>query len=278
MFFQTFRVKKKVFKIYSQDPNHRKIVLGIYRDLLRKSAKFQDNVISTFLKNWIRERFRFNSTFNNKAVLQSAINLALKTQISLRNALSSSQKDLVFISDLAYGRQGRLKYIIDRIKTYNNPRKLCRFIKDTRPADSIQKYPQSYYAIPFDQRIFQIPEQLLNVSPRPKLHLGRSLDAKGSPFRKFLVTSSSGIKFYRYKGITQPHWISTLIKNLSLQKALYTEKMQYYQDAYFHMKQEEKFLEKLGVSDTGYCESIKSTIDIYSKRINHISNYSIGKK
>ncbi|PVU93114.1 hypothetical protein BB561_003455 [Smittium simulii] len=293
-------------KIYSKIPEHRAEIFRIYRGLVKSSKKINDSVISDFLTSWIRERFRFNRHLNAKQKLQTGINNGLKAQITIEKAIEQQNeqvellqdtpkhkksginkvgKELEFLADNAYGRRGRVYYIIEKIKEKSSEGKITRFLKDIRPLPSIKKDPQPCYAIKFDERVYSIPdtykelaESVKQRQEMAKIKRGRSRDNKqnirtiSEKHKVFNVVTSSNIRFYRIKGNTQPNWLSVLIKRLTLRKDRAFRSIQDLEEIFCDMREEEAFLARLGVHDHGYLPEIKKTIDILSQRIKTITH------
>ncbi|PVZ96916.1 hypothetical protein BB558_007153 [Smittium angustum] len=267
----SFGPKYKQFKLLEK---HRNNVLCIYRKLLKSSEKIEDDISKTFLKSWIKERFRFNKELNTKKKLQECIYEALKSLKTIDRAIEFGGKDLQLINDFAYGKKGRVEYILNRVKA-GKPEEYNRLLHDIRSKSSIKKNPQQWYAIPFDTRLFAVPKHILEITKESALK-EKTKNKRIIPPDEVVyqdVVTSSGLKFYRIKGRIQPHWISTKIKHLTLTLDKTNKRINLLENYKLDMKEEQSFLSRLGIHDSGYKEPMDDGLNELRDKINRIKNY-----
>ncbi|KAJ2725571.1 hypothetical protein GGI07_001200 [Coemansia sp. Benny D115] len=155
--FRIFRPYQPFFR----KPEHRARVLGSLRQLLRLAQQFSDPVEQTYLRSWIRERFHHNKRNSAPKKAQHDLDEAQRALAMLQEALDGSVPQQKHINDLAYGRTGWLKYVMEQIMQYDHPTKACPLIRDTRPQSSQIHQPHKAYRIPLDLRAFSVPEHLM---------------------------------------------------------------------------------------------------------------------
>jgi len=112
--------------------------------------------------------------------------------------------ELKFLDDLAWGRIGRLKTVLDSIET--NPTSdfiTHKLVFDTRSPKSklLDKHPSR--AIPLDHRVYQPPD-----TPPPS----RLLQAPTN--KVFLARTSFLTSIIRFQGRPQPVWLSMVLHNI----------------------------------------------------------------
>ncbi|KAJ1879161.1 hypothetical protein H4R99_001364 [Coemansia sp. RSA 1722] len=129
--------------------------------MLRMTQQFADPIEQKYLFSWIRERFHFNKRQTSRKGVELQFGQAQSVVETIQRALSGSTEDKRHISDLAYGRTGWLKHVVQQIREFHHPTKTCDLIRDVRPLSSRLTQPHEAYWIPLDQRVFSVPPYLL---------------------------------------------------------------------------------------------------------------------
>ncbi|KAI9288497.1 hypothetical protein BC943DRAFT_334672 [Umbelopsis sp. AD052] len=104
---------------------------GLYRCLLRESARFQEREVQMFLRNTISERFHFHHRETSIPRSLKAIHEAEKSLTIIRAALSGDSHYYNKLVDLGMGRIGPLAFVRDKIKRISNPAKTSMMVKNS---------------------------------------------------------------------------------------------------------------------------------------------------
>ncbi|KAI8321577.1 hypothetical protein GQ54DRAFT_261573 [Martensiomyces pterosporus] len=147
---------------FFRKPEHKRLIQSTYRRLLRQAKGFSDPVEHTYLWSWIRERFHHNKRQTSPSLVDMQLSDAAWTSLVMSDALAGIHSQRTLISDLAYGREGRLKDVMRYISEFHHPTKSCELIRDVRPRASRLHQPHSAYRIPLDLRAFTVPRHLLD--------------------------------------------------------------------------------------------------------------------
>ncbi|KAJ1968344.1 hypothetical protein IWQ62_001303 [Dispira parvispora] len=237
-----FRSKVPFFKT----PDHRLPTLHLYRHMLRLSGQFVDDVHRTYLKSWLRERFRYYRRLRSPQLTQQRLVEAHQTHQRLQRALKGDQGELNLVDDLAYGRFGRVYDVIQWIKQYRNLRKPCRLALDMRSDAARRRDPHPAYRIPLDSRVFSPPSiavcpDLLDLVPPEVPPAPRVFNAK----------NTNGFEFKRIKGLPQPRKLSVKIKRYVQATQENTDHLALYKEYLALAKAEDRWLASLGL-EFGY--------------------------
>ncbi|KAJ1675680.1 hypothetical protein EV182_000799, partial [Spiromyces aspiralis] len=251
---------------------HKLSVLALYRQMLRQAKLFSDDVQRTYLRAWIRERFRNSRRVTSPKIACKRIEEAKQFSRTMEKAINGDADKLNWISDLAYGRRGRIAMVIKLISNYKSQNKPCRHLTDMRPHTSIRHDPHPAYAIPFDQRVYKPPEHVLSITPetirQQQLERAKANQIPPSELVVHRVITNYGYQFYRIKGRTQPHWLGKLIKVLTRQSDRRSKQLQGLEELLSDVKEEEQFLKRLGVEDSGgYIPAIQYEIERITRNI-----------
>ncbi|KAJ1941660.1 hypothetical protein GGF37_003446 [Kickxella alabastrina] len=157
VFSSIFRPRLPFFR----RPEHRQRILSSYRQLLRHAQKFTDPIEQTYLRSWIRERYHHNKRQTSPKQTQSQLSDAQWALLTMRGALAGSADQQKYIGDLAYGRTGWLKDVMQQVYEFHHPTQSCKLIRDVRPRSSQIHQPHRAYWIPLDLRAFSVPPHLL---------------------------------------------------------------------------------------------------------------------
>ncbi|KAJ1964291.1 hypothetical protein GGI12_001523 [Dipsacomyces acuminosporus] len=153
-----FRPKLPFFR----KTEHKRLILSTYKHLLSQTKGFSDPVEQTYLWSWIRERFHHNKRQTSPAKVDMQLSDAAWTSLVMSDALAGIESQQQLINDLAYGRKGRLKEVMQYVNEFYHPTKSCELIRDTRPQASQTHQPHKAYWIPLDLRAFNVPRHLLD--------------------------------------------------------------------------------------------------------------------
>ncbi|KAJ2617471.1 hypothetical protein H4S08_000313 [Coemansia sp. RSA 1365] len=141
---------------------HRSRITSEYRRLLVQAEKFSDPVERTYLRSWIRERFHYNKQQTSPTQVEMQLGDAIWASLVMDDALAGVKSQKQYINDLAYGRTGLLKDVVQSIREFYHPTKICQLIRDVRPRSSRIHLPNRAYWIPLDLRAFDVPQHLLD--------------------------------------------------------------------------------------------------------------------
>ncbi|KAJ2864222.1 hypothetical protein FB639_005223, partial [Coemansia asiatica] len=153
MVINIFRPRLPFFR----KPEHKQKVLRCYRQILRMTKQFDDPVEQAYLFSWIRERFHLNKRQTSMKNVELRLDQARSTIETMRMALSGAADQKQRIGDLAYGRTGWLKDVVQQIREFHHPTQCCDLIRDVRPISSKLHQPHRAYWIPLDLRAFSVP-------------------------------------------------------------------------------------------------------------------------
>ncbi|GES82528.1 hypothetical protein RCL_jg25347.t2 [Rhizophagus clarus] len=203
MSLQSLRIKPK--RPFWKLPQHRIPVLSLYKSLLKISKSFPDDLHQKYLFYNIRQNFRLrrHETSINKTV--EHLKEAQECKSNMIKALKGNQELFQHIDDLAWGRKGRLKEVLDILANWKRP-KLHKFVLDTRTHGARILDPHSAYRIPLDKRLYTAPEYKESEKRLPKKN-----HSFRSDLRIYTVVTQLGYKLWRVRGLKQPAWVSMMM-------------------------------------------------------------------
>ncbi|KAG0328738.1 hypothetical protein BGZ99_004598 [Dissophora globulifera] len=286
-------------------PDHRIPTLGLYRAILKTclalpktcvdqpgerrrpipvkgagppgSNRPYPPVTRSYLFMLIRDGFRTNRHCTSPRITANYLREAEKVLTKLEKAQHGDEAVRNELQDLANGRSGRLKEVIDHLHELIDfepgmTTQRSRFLRlkraqeqvwDTRTQTSIAKDPWSYYRIPLHPSLFQFPSELDYYPPQKYPNQMKNQRGKFKNFGGvFLteVTTSEGSRFPRIRGGTQPEWISMMLKARVGKSVRQVNEWKDLEELKAMMTIEEKFLKGLGVKDVGYVKAIEERL------------------
>ncbi|KAG0346482.1 hypothetical protein BG004_001649 [Podila humilis] len=238
----------------------------------------------SFLFAWIRDRFRYRRHCTSPRITRQYLLEAEMTLEKLQAAKKGDQKTVNELIDLVHGRTGRLKDVLDHLKSlthwepgtttqrerYERLKRAQELVWDIRPHSSIKKDPHSYYKITLKPDLFKFPPEL---DYYPPTKYPQQLKNKRGKFKNFggvfltEVTTSQGSKFPRIRGGTQPTWISMMLKYRVKLTVKQVDDWKNQEEMKRMMIVEEELMRRLGVDDKGYVDEIDKRLNmIYKER------------
>ncbi|KAI7833679.1 hypothetical protein BX661DRAFT_196196 [Kickxella alabastrina] len=253
VFSSIFRPRLPFFR----RPEHRQRILSSYRQLLRHAQKFTDPIEQTYLRD------------------------AQWALLTMRGALAGSADQQKYIGDLAYGRTGWLKDVMQQVYEFHHPTQSCKLIRDVRPRSSQIHQPHRAYWIPLDLRAFSVPPHLLQRIADEDINAGNPFLWDGGLVPgAFSVEPSvsrgpsyvpGGCEFYRVNARKPPHWLSAKIASTYQRAASRVQRHEFYYYFIEDLLLEEEFEERLGVEDRGYWIFARNYRDFLRTRIKNFS-------
>lgn len=282
-------------------PAHRIPTLGLYRALLKSTFSLPHNCVHqpgprripiqhkgvgppgssdplprlqrSYLFQLIRDQFRSNRYCTSPRITAGYLREAEETLKKLRRARDGDQEVKMELKDLAHGRSGRLKEVIDHLNDlinwdpksttqrdrYKRLKRAQEQVWDVRTQTSIERDPHSFYKITLHPSLFTFPPELDYYPPHK---YPRQLKNKRGLFKNFggvfltEVKTSEGSRFPRIRGGTQPEWISMMLKGRVQASVRRVNEWKQLEELQRMMQIEEQFTKSLGVDDTGYVEEI----------------------
>ncbi|KAJ9075523.1 hypothetical protein DSO57_1035285 [Entomophthora muscae] len=200
--------KKEFYQPASWKIERSKSILRLYKELLILSKKFQFDLYRNFLFANIRERFRYHKNQKYHKFIDFLVEEAYTVREKMKKCLLGDPIELKLLDDLAWGRTGRLKIMLDKIKQHPKRKtKVHKLIKDSRTMRSKRKWHQAIYAMPIDPRVYRPPFD--QPPPPPKFPHSKKV---------FIVRTSFVRSFLRYQGRSQPRWLSVRLFNFRKKK------------------------------------------------------------
>ncbi|KAJ1924486.1 hypothetical protein IWQ60_005158 [Tieghemiomyces parasiticus] len=256
-------------EFFRHTAKHRLNVLGLYRSLLRLAYRLPDNVQVTYVRNWTRERFRFNRHTQGHRLLARCQAEADQARERLTRAVQGDPAERRLISDLAYGRFGRVFDTIQRIKAHHDPRKWCRNL-DLRSGRSRKRDPHPAYRIPMDVRVFTPPacatgtDLLAFDPPRVPAH----------PVIYDCITNS-GFTFKRIQGMRQPRRLSVRINRHNLRLQALVDARKTFTDLLDYAQDEDAWLASVGQAG-GYETTNAELLALINESFNKLNTQSVA--
>ncbi|CAG8445053.1 15733_t:CDS:2 [Rhizophagus irregularis] len=186
-------------------PQHRLPVLSLYKSLLNTSRSFPDDLHQKYLFYNIRLNFRLRRHETSISKTVEYLKEAQECKSIIIKALKGNQEAFQHIDDLAWGRKGRLKEVLDILANWKRP-KLHKFVLDTRTHGARTLDPHPAYRIPLDKRLYTPPEYKELEKKLPKKN-----HSFGSDLKIHTVVTQLGYKLQRVRGLKQPTWISMMM-------------------------------------------------------------------
>ncbi|RIA86118.1 hypothetical protein C1645_829736 [Glomus cerebriforme] len=199
------RLRNKPKRPFWKLPQHRLPVLSLYKSLLKISKLFPDDLHQKFLFYHIRQKFRLRRHETSIMKTIEYLKDAQECKSTIIKALKGNQEAFQHIDDLAYGRKGRLKEVLDILRNWKRP-KLHKFVLDTRTYGARTLDPHPAYRIPLDKRLYTPPEY-----KEPEKRLSKKKDSFKPNLKKFTVVTQLGYRIWRVQGWKQPTWISMMM-------------------------------------------------------------------
>ncbi|KAF9359274.1 hypothetical protein BGX26_012726 [Mortierella sp. AD094] len=236
----------------------------------------------------IRDRFRANRYSTSTRITKGYLLEGEEALAKLEKAKDGDRAIRKELKDMVNGRTGRLKEVIDHLNDLINfePGKTTqrsRFerlkraqeqVWDTRTQSSVLRDPSSYYRITLKPSLFTFPPELDYYPPAKYPNQMKNQRGKFKNFGGvFLteVTTSEGSRFPRIRGGTQPDWISMMLKSRVKSSVKRVNEWKNLEETKAMMEIEEKFMERLGVEDSGY-------VELLDARLQSIKNLHWSKK
>ncbi|CAG8812083.1 35097_t:CDS:2 [Gigaspora margarita] len=142
------------------------------------------NSIWKYLYFAIREKFRSRRYETSVASTIKHLKEAQECRLTLQKALEGDKESFQHIDDLAWGRKGRLKQVLEVLKKkkWKKRQKIHKLVYDTRNVQSRMIDPHRVYRVPLDPRLY-----------------------------KYTVVTQLGYRLQRIRGWRQPTWISMMM-------------------------------------------------------------------
>ncbi|RGB29024.1 hypothetical protein C1646_333236 [Rhizophagus diaphanus] len=166
-------------------PQHRLPVLSLYKSLLNTSRSFPDDLHQKYLFYSIRLNFRLRRHETSISKTVEYLKEAQECKSIIIKALKGNQEAFQHIDDLAWGRKGRLKEVLDILANWKRPK---------------------LHKIPLDKRLYTPPEYKESEKKLPKKN-----HSFGSDLKIHTVVTQLGYKLQRVRGLKQPTWISMMM-------------------------------------------------------------------
>ncbi|KAF9210758.1 hypothetical protein BGZ59_009028 [Podila verticillata] len=242
----------------------------------------------SFLFAWIRDRFRYNRHCTSPRITKGYLQEAEEVFEKLQAAKNGNKRIRDELRDMANGRTGRIKEVLDHLKflvhwkprtttqreRYERLKRAQELVWDIRPHSSIRKDPHSYYKITLKPDLFTFPPELDYYPPTKYPNQMKNQRGKFKNFGGvFLteVTSAQGSKFPRIRGGTQPTWLSMMLKDRVKLSVKRVNEWKELEELKRMMIVEERLMKKLGVDDQGYLEEI-------DKRLQQVKAEHVNRK
>nr|CAG8503433.1 1701_t:CDS:2 [Entrophospora candida] len=143
------------------------------------------------------------------------------------------------IDDLAWGRKGRLREVLDLLERWNGKR-VHKLVYDTRTLQSRTADPHSAYKIPLAPTLYTPPKyRIIKKIKWPK---------KKRPYRKvirYTITTQLGYKLWRVRGWKQPTWISMMMNKRIIKHQKHVDKYQELLELLDIARHEQRFMRSL---------------------------------
>ncbi|CAG8714288.1 24068_t:CDS:2, partial [Racocetra persica] len=107
------RLRYRPRRPFWQLPQHRFPVLSLYKTLLRLSKTFPNDIHRKYLYFTIREKFRSRRYETSVVSTIEHLKEAQECRLTLQKALRGDKESFQHIDDLAWGRKGRLKEVLE---------------------------------------------------------------------------------------------------------------------------------------------------------------------
>ncbi|CAH1764145.1 7139_t:CDS:2 [Entrophospora sp. SA101] len=137
------------------------------------------------------------------------------------------------IDDLAWGRKGRLREVLDLKRVH-------KLVYDTRTLQSRTADPHSAYKIPLAPTLYTPPKyRIIKKIKWPK---------KKRPYRKvirYTITTQLGYKLWRVRGWKQPTWISMMMNKRIIKHQKHVDKYQELLELLDIARHEQRFMRSL---------------------------------
>ncbi|RIB06957.1 hypothetical protein C2G38_2147804 [Gigaspora rosea] len=203
------RLRYRPRRPFWQLPQHRLPVLSLYKTLLRLSKIFPNDIHRKYLYFAIREKFRSRRYETSVASTIKHLKEAQECRLTLQKALEGDKESFQHIDDLAWGRKGRLKQVLEVLKKkkWKKRQKIHKLVYDTRNVQSRMIDPHRVYRVPLDPRLYKPPRvRFFRKKRRPKKkHKWRE------GLVKYTVVTQLGYRLQRIRGWRQPTWISMMM-------------------------------------------------------------------
>ncbi|CAG8729886.1 2725_t:CDS:2 [Dentiscutata erythropus] len=194
------RLRYRPRRPFWQLPQHRLPVLSLYKTLLRLSKTFPNDIHKKYLYFAIREKFRSRRYETSVMSTIKHLKEAQECRLTLQKALQGDKESFKHIDDLAWGRKGRLKKVLE-------VQKIHKLVYDTRTVQSRMIDPHRAYRVPLDPRLYKPPRVRFFRRKRwlKKKHKWRE------GLVKYTIVTQLGYRLQRIRGWRQPTWISMMM-------------------------------------------------------------------
>ncbi|CAJ0907126.1 12062_t:CDS:2 [Entrophospora sp. SA101] len=150
-----------------------------------------------------------------------------------RGTLDGDKQAYQHIDDLAWGRKGRLREVLDLKRVH-------KLVYDTRTLQSRTADPHSAYKIPLAPTLYTPPKyRIIKKIKWPK---------KKRPYRKvirYTITTQLGYKLWRVRGWKQPTWISMMMNKRIIKHQKHVDKYQELLELLDIARHEQRFMRSL---------------------------------
>ncbi|KAL1930022.1 hypothetical protein VTP01DRAFT_1176 [Rhizomucor pusillus] len=248
----------------------RQFTLSLYRHLLAEANAFQQPIHRQFLRERIRERFRFHQKETSRKNIFKCLEEGVKTLDMMRTAKVNTVY-MNRINDLAKARAGPLKHVVHNLRNIPDLERRAIAAADIRSRASRRRQPRRRYAIAASGVVCRLTK-INTPTYRSKHFIKKITRKKPARFRNrkhyqvaLTVKDSNGFEFKRVRGWRQPLKTSMMMKKRVRKVLLWQERaedMEWYQEM---IKYEREFQMSLGIKPDDYSEFRKQITNVWKR-------------
>ncbi|KAJ8660207.1 hypothetical protein O0I10_004067 [Lichtheimia ornata] len=226
----------------------RSATLDLYRSLLKAAAQFPESHQRYFLRETVRERFRFHRHETSRPRVLRCLQEGSKALEIMWDAKSNAVY-MERIDALATAKAGPLKHVVGKLRRIPDLNKRASAALDIRSSSSRKRDPNARMAA---------PEHLCKLAriTQPAPYQPPSQPTKTPKFTKrkpYMVSirthDANGIPFIRVRGWRQPVQTSMMIKTRVKKLQQWMDKIHELQDLRRMIRSERIFYTSLGIHE-----------------------------